>query len=376
MGEWSQTTLGEVVQLQRGHDLPTQDRRPGPVPIVGSFGITGWHDTAKAKGPGVTIGRSGASFGTAAYVDGDYWPLNTCLYVTDFRGNDPRWVFSLLHEIDFSGYNSGSAQPSLNRNFLAKIPVQKPPVDEQRRIAGVLGALDDLIEANRVQAERLDELVAVAAAQFMSSVAGRGTVPLSRFCSTTKGFSYKSAELAEGADTLVNLKNIGRGGTFERRGFKPLSSDRYKESQVVLPGDIVVSMTDLTQNRDVVARPVRVPEVQVAGRLVASLDLSIVRPESGYSREFLAAALRQEEFHSFALGYCNGTTVVHLSSRVFDDYQLPDIAPEEAAELSSMIAALNAQADACNAEIDELTRVRDELLPLLMSGRVRVREVA
>jgi type I restriction enzyme S subunit len=67
-GEWQTMPLGEFVTLQRGHDLPEEQRQPGSVPILGSFGITGWHDKAKAYGPGVTVGRSGASFGVVAII--------------------------------------------------------------------------------------------------------------------------------------------------------------------------------------------------------------------------------------------------------------------------------------------------------------------
>jgi type I restriction enzyme S subunit len=70
--EWRQLTFGDFLGIQRGHDLPDQNRRSGNVPILGSFRVTGFHDTVKAKGPGVTIGRSGASFGVAAYTDKDY----------------------------------------------------------------------------------------------------------------------------------------------------------------------------------------------------------------------------------------------------------------------------------------------------------------
>ena len=81
--------------------------------------------------------------------------------------------------------------------------------------------------------------------------------------------------------------------------------------------------------------------------------------------------LAQEDFHEFALGYCNGTTVVHMSAKAFEDYRLPAVTREEAAPVASALSALNAQ-DACMAEVADLTRTRDELLPLLMSGRVRV----
>jgi type I restriction enzyme S subunit len=153
---WKRMPLGDFVTLQRGHDLPDKRRRPGSVPILGSFGITGWHDEARSSGPGVTVGRSGASFGVVSYSPCDYWPLNTALYVIDFRGNDPRFAYYFLKQFDFKGYNSGSAQPSLNRNFIHPVPVNVPPPAEQRAIAHILGTLDDKIELNRRMNETLE----------------------------------------------------------------------------------------------------------------------------------------------------------------------------------------------------------------------------
>ncbi len=164
-GGWSRVHLGGFVTLRRGHDLPATVRRPGSTPILGSFGVTGWHDESRAAGPGVTVGRSGASFGVATYSPVDYWPLNTALYVTDFHGNDPRFVYYFLRHFDFRSYNSGSAQPSLNRNFIHPLPVDVPPVAEQHAIAHILGMLDDKIELSRRMNETLE---AMAQALFKS----------------------------------------------------------------------------------------------------------------------------------------------------------------------------------------------------------------
>ena len=164
-GGWSRVPLGSFVTLQRGHDLPTAVRRPGNTPILGSFGVTGWHDESRAAGPGVTVGRSGASFGVVTYSPVDYWPLNTALYVTDFHGNDPRFAYYFLKHFDFRSYNSGSAQPSLNRNFIHPIPIDVPPVAEQHSIVHILGTLDDKIELNRRMNETLE---AMARALFKS----------------------------------------------------------------------------------------------------------------------------------------------------------------------------------------------------------------
>lgn len=165
MSEWHDTTLGEFVALQRGHDLTETERRVGDVPVMGSAGQNGFHDTALAKGPGIVVGRSGASFGQVHFSPVDYWPHNTALYVTDFKGNDERFAFFLLKAIDFSGYNSGSAQPSLNRNFIYSIPVRIPPLAEQKAIAHILGTLDDKIESNRRMNATLE---AMARALFQS----------------------------------------------------------------------------------------------------------------------------------------------------------------------------------------------------------------
>jgi type I restriction enzyme, S subunit len=163
--EWRDTSLGEVIRLQRGHDLPDKDRTLGLVPVMGSFGVTGWHNEVRAQGPGVTIGRSGASIGVISFIREDYWPLNTCLYVTDFQGNDPRFCYYWLSTLDLANYNSGSAQPSLNRNYIYGMPVRVPEPEEQRAIAHILGTLDDKIELNR----RLNEtLEAMARAIFQS----------------------------------------------------------------------------------------------------------------------------------------------------------------------------------------------------------------
>src|ERR1700674_204016 len=96
MSEWHDMTLGDFVGLQRGHDLTETDRRVRRVPVMGSAGQNGFHDTALAKGPGIVVGRSGASFGKVHYSTVDFWPHNTALYVTDFRGNDERFAYYFL----------------------------------------------------------------------------------------------------------------------------------------------------------------------------------------------------------------------------------------------------------------------------------------
>lgn len=157
MTEWREAMLGDVCELKRGYDLPRQKRRSGDVPIVSSSGITGYHDEAKVKGPGVVTGRYG-TLGEVFLVESDFWPLNTALYVRDFKGNDPRFVAALLTSLKLGINDAAAAVPGVNRNQLHLLPVRLPPTRAQARVSGVLRALDDLIEIDRRRVESLEQM--------------------------------------------------------------------------------------------------------------------------------------------------------------------------------------------------------------------------
>ena len=149
--------LGDAITLKRGYDLPHQMRQEGDIPIVSSAGITGTHAECKVRGPGVVTGRYG-TLGEIHYVASDFWPLNTTLYVQDFKGNDPRFVSYLLQTLDFGSRSGAAAVPGVNRNDLLRLPVVLPDVEEQRRIASILSAYDDLIENNTRRIAILEEM--------------------------------------------------------------------------------------------------------------------------------------------------------------------------------------------------------------------------
>ncbi|MGU4708213.1 restriction endonuclease subunit S [Escherichia coli] len=122
---WSKEPLENLLVLQRGFDLPVSKRIEGSVPIYASTGINGFHNVAKVKGPGVVTGRSG-SLGTVMYVAKDYWPLNTTLWVKEFKKASPIFATYLLRAMKLEGYNGGAAVPTLNRNDVHKVDVLCP----------------------------------------------------------------------------------------------------------------------------------------------------------------------------------------------------------------------------------------------------------
>lgn len=135
---WKDATIGDAFTLQRGFDLPTSARADGPYPVVAASGIHGFHRDYKVKGPGVTTGRSG-TIGRFQYIENDFWPLNTALWVKEFKHGGPIFAYYLLSSLDLTGNNTGAAVPSLNRNIVHAMRTALPPlplVDAFERIAG------------------------------------------------------------------------------------------------------------------------------------------------------------------------------------------------------------------------------------------------
>jgi type I restriction enzyme S subunit len=128
-------------------DLPKNDRvGQGKYPVVASTGIAGYHNKYQVDGPGVVIGRSG-SIGGGQYIRGKFWPLNTTLWVKNFKGNEPRYCYYLLQSIDFKRFNVGTSVPTLNRNHIHPLPVVKPTLAVQQKVVSLLGGIDDHIQS-------------------------------------------------------------------------------------------------------------------------------------------------------------------------------------------------------------------------------------
>ena len=142
---WEQRKLGEVAPLQRGFDLPVSQMISGPYPVVMSNGVGGWHSKYAVKGPGVVTGRSG-TIGGLQYIEGDFWPHNTSLWVTSFNGNEPKFIYWLYSSLNLERFGSGSGVPTLNRNDVHDQLIGVPcNIAEQRRIGAFFDRLDSLI---------------------------------------------------------------------------------------------------------------------------------------------------------------------------------------------------------------------------------------
>lgn len=366
MSEWRKYKLEEVVRLKRGFDLATPKRRPGPFPVVGSAGISGWHDEGPVVGPAVVLGRAGSSMGVASYCDVDrFWPLNTSLFVEDFHGNDPRFVFYLFKITDLTGFDSGSAQPMLNRNYIRNVSVKIPDPAEQRLISGVLRALDDKIATNHRIAETARMLA------------------LSRFGAAIRNCETEQHELTAISEVLsrgiaprytddptqllvLNQKCI-RNGRVSIAPSRRTQQKAVPSQKLLQPNDILVNSTGVgTLGRVAVWRDTRHATVDSHVTIVR-IDPNKADPACvGFA--MLAA---QEVVASLGEG-STGQTELSRTRLGTLTLAIPDLTSARC--LHPLLDSLEAQGETSLNESVALAELRDALLPKLMSGEIQVRE--
>ncbi len=401
MSEWREMTLGEFVALQRGHDLTEPQRRIGNIPVMGSAGKNGFHDTALAKGPGIVIGRSGASFGQVHFSALDYWPHNTTLYVTDFKGNDQRFAYYFLKTLDFARFNSGSAQPSLNRNFIYPIPVRIPSLTEQKCIAAVLGALDDKIELNRRMNVTLE---AIARALFQSWFVDFDPVRAKIDGCKPHGLNPATAALFPDSFQDSDLGQIPAGWTVESvgeviacvGGATPSTSEpKYWEGGThhwTTPKDFSSLQAPIlidTERRITDAGVAKISSgVLPAGTLLMSSRapvgyLAISAIPVAINQGFIAMESNERASNYFMLNWCQtnmpeiearatGTTFAEISKQNFRPIPMAMPPEELMAVFSEKVTPLYTQISANLHQSRTLATLRDTLLPKLLRGELGV----
>lgn len=157
--EFYSTTIGEQITLQRGFDITKKEQEEGDVPVVSSGGISSYHNVAKVSGPGVILGRKG-TLGTVFFIEEDYWPHDTTLWVKDFKGNNPSFVYYFFKNMSkqLKGMDVGAANPALNRNHVHPLEITWPSSDVQKNISKILSSLDNKIKSNEKINQTLEQM--------------------------------------------------------------------------------------------------------------------------------------------------------------------------------------------------------------------------
>lgn len=363
---WTQKTLGEIVNLKRGFDLPSSSRVDGPYPVFSSSGQTGTHSEAAVKGPCVVTGRYG-TIGQVFFSDAACWPLNTSLYSTDFKGNDPKFVYYLLKTIPWRDYLTASAVPGINRNHVHLCPVCVPDHETQTAISGVLGLLDNKIELNTKLNGYLEELLLAkydklfpVNTDFTGILSDVGTVIGGATPSKKRPEYYCSNGI--GWITPRDLSNTS--DKFIAHGTDDITDEGYAScSAKLLPkGSVLFSS--------------RAPigYIAIAADAVATNQgFKSIVPKKEIGTAFVYCFLVRNKQRIADMGA--GTTFPEVSGKMMKSVELAIPEQTLCAEFDFFAGPILKQQEALEQENRELAALRDALLPKLMSGEIDVSQV-
>ncbi len=392
--EWRDVLLGDVITLQRGYDLPAQDRKLGLVPVVTSSGISGSHSEPRAKAPGVVMGRYG-TLGEIYYLNADFWPHNTTLYVKDFKGNDAKYIYYLLKTLDFTAHSDKTSVPGLNRNHLHTMKVRFPTEEsEQRRIAAILSGFDDKIELNRRMNATLE---ATARALFKSWFVDFDPVRAKMEGRQPEGMDAETAALFP--DRLVEspLGQIPEGwrvGTLEevannpRRGVQPqsLPEGTFYIGLEHMP-QRSISLSDWGVATDVESNKYQFQRGEILfGKLRPYFHKVGIAPVDGIcSTDILVVTPSAIDWWGFALMTISDASFIDYTTQVSGGTRMPRVNWTDMAKYEVVIPTgkisiafskfMEQTGHLIVGNIHQsrtLAAVRDALLPKLVSGEIRL----
>ena len=227
MNNWHECELGSVVTLKRGYDLPQQKRIDGNVPIFSSSGISGYHNTPMVSAPGVITGRYG-TIGQVFFSSIDYWPLNTTLYVEDFHGNDPLFIYFFLKTIQWEKYQSASAVPGINRNAVHTEIVSIPDKETQGQIADILAVLDRKIKnSQQINDNLYQQAMALFTETFLTYPFEGESIPLYDFADYINGAAFKPADYSEDGLPIIKIAELKNGITDSTQRYNGDKGEKY-----------------------------------------------------------------------------------------------------------------------------------------------------
>lgn len=369
--DWITGPLGRFMPLQRGFDLPTTKVERGKVPVVYSNGIGRHHSHAMAKGPGVVTGRSG-TIGKVHYVDVDYWPHNTALWVTDFKRTDPKFVYYFLQHLGLSRFAGGSGVPTLNRNdahsFIISIPARR---DEQKRISAALTDIDQWIEGLERQVAKRQ---AIKQGMMQQLLTGRTRLP---------GFSDNWVD-----STLGAIARVTGGGTPSTRvrSFWGGGIPWFTPAEIKAQGSGLVSSSERTITQEGLASSAATllpagtvlvtSRASIGNCAVAAVPVSTNQgftsmiPNDSRSTWFLYYWIQQ--YRSELESRAAGSTFLEISASKVSAISLRQPSLDEQAAIGIAIRAADAEIDTLNNRLTKARAIKTGMMQQLLTGRTRL----
>jgi type I restriction enzyme, S subunit len=395
---WDSVELGDMITLHRGYDLPSSQRRNGTIPVVSSSGITGYHDKPKIQAPGVVTGRYG-TLGEVFFVEEPFWPLNTTLYVSDFHGNNERFISYFLQCQGLRTRDAASAVPGINRNVLHRLPARRPPISAQRKIAAILSAYDDLIENNNRRINLLEEMAQRLYREWFVDFrfpghesillvdSALGSIPQGwsiktigevasreRYAVTSGPFGSKlgTKDYKDRGVPVIRGVNLAVGGGFRDADFVFVSDEKADTMPSCLShrGDIVVTQ------RGTLGQVGLIPSSARFDRYVLSQSqMKITADPAMGNVQYLYAALRSTEVTARLQRQAITAGVPHINLALLRNFQVVWPARTLQVRFAGFVRSLGELVENLARASENAEVTRSLLLPRLISGEIDVTEL-
>ena len=356
---WQETTLGDQLNLKRGHDLPSTRRVNGVVPIFSSSGISGHHNKKIANGPGVVTGRYG-TIGKVFYVKGSYWPLNTTLYVQNFKGNDAKFVYYFFQQLDWEKYSDKSAVPGVNRNDVHQERVAFPHYTEQKTIAAVLSSLDEKIDLLHRQSKSLEAMAKTLFRWWLAEEVDEEWEerPLGSVANFLNGLACQKYPPANDLEKLPVLKiRELSSGISETSDW---ATSQVKPDYIVEAGDVIFAWSASLMVK-----------VWDGEKCVLNQHLFKVTSDE-FPKWFYLMWCKHHLVEFIAISASHATTMGHIKRGDLDAAMVLVPTPPVLETMSAQMTPLLDKQIEIARQRKTLEKLRDTLLPKLMSGEVRV----
>lgn len=327
-------------------------------------------------------------------------PENLCIGrgVTALRldegSNEYLYYYLKYFEDKWSQFADGTTFNSITKSDLQNLEIPYPPIKERNGIAFILSKIDEKIEVNnRINADLEEIAQSIFKSWFVDfephlefKKSKIGEVPaefeiaeIDDLVWSGRGYSYTSEYLdkddeIEDSYPMINLKNVKEGGGFRTDGYKYYTEDQMKDRYKIDEGDLVVAITDLTQEGKLIGSPALIPELDEEMNII-SQDVAKIVPED-VPREFLYHLFKTERFQEYSKSVATGTTVLHLSLTSIGEFQFALPSHEKLEEFAKQVRPIHEKKSNIIQENSRLRAIRDTILPKLMSGDIRVNDIS
>ena len=380
--EWEVRKVGDIIKIKYGKGLPSKNRKEGNVPVFGSSGVVGYHNSFVAKGPGLIIGRKG-NIGSVYLSKTNFFPIDTVFYAEEV--NDAHFMYYLLSQVNLQQLMSDSAVPGLNINFLKNVFIPYPPSPEQTRIATVLSWFDDLIENKKRQNEILEK-VAMAIfkswfvdfepfknEEFVYSEELGKEIPkgweveeLGEFVSTQYGFTASGEET--GKIKLLRIKDINKAFVIDWDSvpFCNIINDIFPKYQLKNMDIVISRIGDIGKVAIIENPPLSV---------FASYLIRLKIKNHKLTPYYLYYWLKAPDYQEYIQGAAEGSTRPNTNAEVIKAGPILIPPPSLIEKFEGVVFPIRSKIILNQKQIMVLRKIRDALLPKLVFGKLRVMEI-